>query len=57
MGTIDNSRSESSENDSSDAELRRTITFSDTSKALYIPSPRERDRGTQFDRGRTRVLY
>ncbi|KAJ0424492.1 cation transport protein-domain-containing protein [Aspergillus carlsbadensis] len=33
------------EDDSSDAEFRRTITFSDTSKALYIPSPRERDRG------------
>ncbi|KAL2840719.1 cation transport protein-domain-containing protein [Aspergillus pseudodeflectus] len=45
MGTIDHSRPESLENDSADAEFKRTITFSDTSKALYIPSPRERDRG------------
>ncbi|KAL2852434.1 cation transporter [Aspergillus pseudoustus] len=33
------------ESDSSEAEFKRTIAFSDTSKALYIPSPRERDRG------------
>ncbi|KAL2819524.1 cation transport protein-domain-containing protein [Aspergillus granulosus] len=38
-------QAESSESDSSRAEFKRTITFSDTSKALYIPSPRERDRG------------
>ncbi|KAL3456441.1 cation transporter [Aspergillus heterothallicus] len=38
-------QAESSGNNSSEAELKRTITFSDTSKALYIPSPRERDRG------------
>ncbi|KAL2814719.1 cation transport protein-domain-containing protein [Aspergillus cavernicola] len=44
-GTLGNSQAESSDKDSVEVDLRRTVTFSDTSKALYIPSPRERDRG------------
>ncbi|KAL3477140.1 cation transport protein-domain-containing protein [Aspergillus californicus] len=36
---------ESLEKDNPELGLRRTVTFSDPSRALYIPSPRERDRG------------
>ncbi|KAL4865867.1 hypothetical protein BDV12DRAFT_210819 [Aspergillus spectabilis] len=39
------SQAETLEKNSSELDLRRTITFSDTSKALYIPPPRERDKG------------
>ncbi|KAL2866617.1 putative potassium uptake transporter [Aspergillus lucknowensis] len=36
---------ESSAHEASEVELKRMITFGDTPKALYIPSPRERDGG------------
>ncbi|KAL5340483.1 cation transport protein-domain-containing protein [Aspergillus crustosus] len=40
-----NSQAESSRKSGSEVDLRRMIAFSDTSKALYIPPPRERDNG------------
>ncbi|GKZ77947.1 low affinity potassium transporter [Aspergillus niger] len=40
-----NVRPENNSSDSHAAGISRSISFADTTKALYIPSPRERDRG------------
>ncbi|KAI2965125.1 hypothetical protein CBS147323_5947 [Aspergillus niger] len=40
-----NVRPENNNSDSHAAGISRSISFADTTKALYIPSPRERDRG------------
>ncbi|KAL4881713.1 putative cation transporter [Aspergillus karnatakaensis] len=42
---LDNSQAGPSRKTSSEVDLQRTVTFSDTSKALYIPPPRDRDKG------------